>query len=89
MNVDVLSQNPIGFLEQDENFGSDVMEQKEKLGIKPAFARSYATNEVSINVFTLQPIGPVENDAEEHHLVSDYGKPSIDSSSKEGLPQMD
>jgi hypothetical protein len=28
LNVDALSQNPIGFLEKDEDFGSDVLEQE-------------------------------------------------------------
>jgi hypothetical protein len=28
LNVDALSQNPIGFLEEDEDFASDVMEHK-------------------------------------------------------------
>jgi hypothetical protein len=68
------------------------MEQEEKLGIAPAFARSNATNEVNINLFTLQPAGQAEDDVEEHHLVGDYGGPSTDSSSEEGKPyvnQMD
>jgi len=26
LNVDVLSRNPVGFPEEDEDFGSDVME---------------------------------------------------------------
>jgi hypothetical protein len=29
LNVDVFSQNLVGFLEEDENSGSDVMEQEE------------------------------------------------------------
>jgi hypothetical protein len=35
LNVDALSQNHVGFLEEDEDFGSDVME----LGITPSPAR--------------------------------------------------
>jgi hypothetical protein len=29
LNVNALSQNPVGFLEEDEDFGNDVMEQEE------------------------------------------------------------
>jgi hypothetical protein len=29
LNIDALSQNLIGFPKEDENFGSDVMEQEE------------------------------------------------------------
>jgi hypothetical protein len=57
LNVDALSQNPVCFLEDDEDFGSDVIEQEEQLGITPAPARSNATNEVNINLFTLQHTG--------------------------------
>jgi hypothetical protein len=89
MNVDALSQNPVGFLEEDEDFGSDVMEQEEKLGIALASTRSNATNEVSINLFTLQPAGQVGKDIEEHHLVGDCGGPSTNSPSEEGLPYVD
>jgi hypothetical protein len=90
--VDALSLNPLGSPKEDEDFRSDVMEQEEKLGIAPASARSNATNEVSINLFTLQPTGQVEDDVEEHHLVGYCGGPSTDSLSEEGLPyvyQMD
>ncbi len=59
------------------------------MGIAPAFARSNATNEVSINLFTLQPAGQVEDDVKEHHLVGDYGGPNTYSPSKEGLPYVD
>jgi len=89
MNVDALSRNPIGSLEEDEDFGSDVMEQEEKLRIAPASTRSNATNEVSINLFTLQPAGQVGKDIEEHQLVGDCGGPSTDSPSEEGLLYVD
>jgi hypothetical protein len=59
------------------------------LGIAPTFARSNATNKVSINLFTLQPIEQAENDVEEHHLVDDYGGLNTDSPSEEGLPYVD
>jgi hypothetical protein len=89
LNVGALSWNPVGSPEEDEDFGSDVMEQKDKLGIAPAFARSTATNEVSINLFTLQPAGQAEDDVKEHHLVGDCGGPNTYSPSKEGLPYVD
>ncbi len=54
MNVDVLNRYLVGFPKEDEDFGSDVMEQKQQLGITPTFARSIATNEVNINLFILQ-----------------------------------
>jgi len=54
LNIDALSQNRVGFPKKDENFGSDVMEHEEQLGITTVFARSNATNEVNINMFTLQ-----------------------------------
>jgi hypothetical protein len=57
LNVDALSRNHVGYPEKDEDFGSDVMEHEEKLGIAPTFARNNATNEVNINLFTLQPAG--------------------------------
>jgi hypothetical protein len=59
------------------------------LGIALTSTRSNATNEVSINLFTLQPVGQVEDDVEEHHLVGDYGGPSTDSPLEEGLPYVD
>jgi hypothetical protein len=57
LNVDSLSRNLIGFLEEDEDFGSDVMEQEEQLGITPSPTRSNVANEVSINLLTLQHVG--------------------------------
>jgi hypothetical protein len=89
LNVDALNQNPIGFPEKDENFGSDVMEQEEQLGITTTPARSNVTNEVSVNLFTLQHIGQAVDDAEEHHIVGECGGQSADSPLEEGLPQMD
>jgi hypothetical protein len=44
LNVNALSQNPIGSLEEDEEFGSDVMEQEKKLEITLASARNNASN---------------------------------------------
>jgi hypothetical protein len=89
LNVDALSRNPIGFSEEDEDFGSDVMEQEEQLGITPTPTRSNATNEVNINLFTLQHIGQVIDDVEEHHIISECGGQNTDSPLKEGMPQMD
>jgi hypothetical protein len=65
------------------------MEQEEQLGITIASTRSNATNEVNINLFTLQPTRQAKDDVEEHHLVDDCGGLSTYSPSKEGLPQMD
>ncbi|CAK9274530.1 unnamed protein product [Sphagnum jensenii] len=65
------------------------MEQEEKLGITPASARSNATNEVNINIFTLQLAGQAKENVKEHHLVGDYGGPSTNSPSEEGLPYVD
>jgi len=89
LNVNVLSQNPVGSLEEDEDFGSDVMEQEKKLGITLASARSNASNEVSINLFTLQPTRQAKSDVEEHHLVGNCGGLSTNSPLKEGLSRMD
>ncbi len=89
MNVDVLNQNPVGFLEDNEDFGSDVIEQEEQLGITLTPTRSNATNEVNINLFPLQHIRQVVNDTEEHHIMGECGGQNIDSPSKEGLPQME
>ncbi len=89
MNVNALNRNPISSSEEDENFKSDVMGQEEELGITLASARNNATNEVSINMFTLQPTGQAKDDVEEHHLVGDCGGPSTNSPSEEGLPHMD
>ncbi len=87
--LNVLSQNPVGFLKEDEDFGSDVMEQEKQLGITPALARGNATNEVNINMFTLQHTRQVVDDVEEDHIVGECGGQSTDSPSKKGLPQMD
>jgi hypothetical protein len=67
LNVDALSQNLVGFLEQDEDFGSDVLEQEEQPGITPLPARNNVANEGSIDLFTLQHTKQEVNDAKEHH----------------------
>jgi hypothetical protein len=59
------------------------------MGIAPTSVMSNATNEVNINLFTLQPVGQAEDDVEEHHLVGDCGGPSTNSSLEEGLPYVD
>ncbi len=86
MNADAYTWNLVCFLEEDEGFRSEVMEHEEQLGITIVYARSNATNEVSINLFTLQLTRQAEDDAEEHHFISG---PSTYSPSEEGLPQMD
>jgi hypothetical protein len=88
LNVDALSQNLVGFPEEDGDFGSDVMEHEKQLGITPSLARSNVANEVSINLFTLQHVGQVVDDAEEHHTGSECCGQNTYSPSKEGLPQM-
>ncbi len=50
-----------------------MIEQEEQLGITPSPTRSNATNEVYINLFTLQHIGQVVDDAEENHVVGECG----------------
>ncbi len=62
------------------------------MGITPASARSNATHEVNINLFTLQLVEQVEDNVEEHHLVGDCGGRTTNSPSEERLPyvnQMD
>ncbi len=53
LNVNALSRNPVSFLEKDEHFGSDVMEQEDQPGVTPIFTKSNFVNEVIINLFTL------------------------------------
>jgi hypothetical protein len=88
LNVDALSQNHVGLLEEDEDFGSDVMEQEEQIGITPSPTRSNAANEVIINLFTLQHTGQAINDVKEHHVGSECGGQNTYSLLEEGLPQM-
>jgi hypothetical protein len=87
LNVDALSQNPIGFPKEDEDFGNDVLEQ-DHLRITPLLVRSNATNEANINLFTLQHTKQEINDAKEHHARSECGGQNTNSLSKEGLPPM-
>ncbi len=55
------------------------MEQEEHLGITPAPVRNNATNEVSINLFTLQHTEQVVDDVEEHHTIGECGGQSTNS----------
>jgi hypothetical protein len=87
LNVNALSQNHVGFPEEDDNFGSDVMEQEEQIGITPSPAKSNAANEVNINLFTLQHTQQGVNDAEKHQVGSESGGQNTYSLS-ERLPQM-
>jgi hypothetical protein len=59
------------------------------LGITLAPVRNNATNEVSINLFTLQHTGQAIDDAKKHHIVGECGGQSTDSPLEEGLPHMD
>jgi len=86
LNVDALSQNSIGFPKEDEDFGSDVMEQEDYPGITPLLTKSNVTNEANINLFTLQHTEQEVNDAEKHHARSECG--GQNTFSKEGLPPM-
>jgi hypothetical protein len=88
LNVEALSQNCIGFPEEDEDFGSDALEQEEQPGITPLLARNNAANETSMNLFTLQHTEQEVNDVEEHHVASECGGQSTYSLSKGGLPPM-
>jgi hypothetical protein len=88
LNVDALSRNLVGFLEEDEDFGSDVLEQEEQPGITPLPTRNNATNEASINLFILQHSEQEVNDVEEHHAQSECGRQNTNSHSEEGLPPM-
>ncbi len=88
LNVDALSRNLVNFPKDDEDFGSDVMEQEEQLGITPSTVKNNAANEVSINLFTLQHTRQVIDDAEKHHARSECGGQSTYSLLEEGLFQM-
>jgi hypothetical protein len=88
LNVDALSWNLVGFPKEDEDFGSDVLEQEEQPGITPLPARNNVANEASINLLTLQHSEQKVNDAEEHHVGNECGGQSTYSISKEGLPPM-
>jgi hypothetical protein len=59
------------------------------LGIAPTPARGNATNKVSINLFILQHIGQLVDDAGEHHTIDECDGQNTYSPSEEGLPQMD
>ncbi len=50
------------------------------MGITLAPVRNNATNEVSINLFTLQHIGQAVDDVEEHHTIGECGGQSTNSS---------
>ncbi len=65
------NRNLVGFLKEDEDFGSDVMEHEEKLGITPSPTRSNVSNEATINLFTLQHIEQKINDAEKNHAMNE------------------
>jgi hypothetical protein len=85
LNVDALSRNPVGFLEKDEDFGNDVLEHEDQLGIRPLPTKNNATNEANINMFTLQHIEQEVNDVEEHHAGNECGGQSTDSVSEKRI----
>ncbi len=88
MNVDALSQNLVGFLKEDEGFGSDVMEWEDQPRVPPLPMKSSYVNDVIINMFTLQHIDQEINDVEVHHVGSECGEQNTNSYSKEKLPLM-
>ncbi len=88
LNVDALSWNLVGFLEEDEDFGSDVLKQENQPGVTPLLAKCNFANEVIINLFILQHTKQEINDVEVHHAGSECGGQSIDSFLEEELPPM-
>ncbi len=88
LNVDALNRNPIGFSKEDEDFGSDVLEQEDQLGVTPLSTKSCFNNNVIINLYTLQHTNQEINDAEVHHVESECGGQNINSFSEEKLSPM-
>ncbi len=54
----------IDFLKEDEDFGSDVMEQEDQLGVTALVVKSNSANDAIINLFILQHINQEINDVE-------------------------
>ncbi len=53
MNIDALSRNPINTIEEDEDFGCDVMEHEARVEIASPHFGEDSHNEPVINLFTL------------------------------------
>jgi hypothetical protein len=68
LNVDALSRNLVGFPKEDEDFGSDVLEQEGQPGVTQLFTKDRYANDVIINLFTLQHTDQEINDVEVHHV---------------------
>jgi hypothetical protein len=51
LNVDALNWNLVGFLEEDEDFGSDVLEQEDQPIVTPLPVKNNSANEVIINLY--------------------------------------
>ncbi len=85
LNVDVLNHNPMSISKEDEDFGCDELEHKDKLGNTSTWLKD---NEIVINMFILQHIHEEAiNDAKEQ--VEDGQERQIeDSMSKKKLHPM-
>jgi hypothetical protein len=88
LNVDAMIRNPIDFLKEDEDFGCDVMEQKDQPKDAPSPTKIDSTNEVFMNVFTLQHINQKTNDDEAHLARNESDGQNVDSFSNKELPPM-
>ncbi len=54
LNMDALNKTHVNFLEDDEDFGCNVMEPEDKLGGKSLPMDNNCVNEVVVNLFTFQ-----------------------------------
>jgi len=52
--MDALNKTHVNFLEDDEDFGCNVMEPEDKLGGKSLPMDNNCVNEVVVNLFTFQ-----------------------------------
>ncbi len=68
MNVDALSGNPINTIEEDEDFGCDVMEHEAIADFASPHFGDNLHNEAIINLLTLQLVDEETIDEELHQL---------------------
>lgn len=68
MNVDGLSKNPVSTIEEDENFGCDLMEHEARAKSASPHFGDNPHNEAIINLFTLQLVDEKTIDEELHQL---------------------
>jgi hypothetical protein len=64
LNVDALSRNPVNTIEEDEDFGCDVMEHEAIAKFASPHFGDNPHNEVIINLFTLQLVDEETIDGE-------------------------